>query len=65
MKVALTFVVGFLGFLVVMNLASAADRKQARFMNQCRAQMAAKYGYPDRYANARYIDACFAQSLEH
>ena len=59
MKVALTFVVGFLGFLVVMNVASANDRRQARFMYRCETQMGEQFGYPDRFAGTRYMRQCF------
>ena len=59
MKVALTFVVGFLGFLVVMNVASANDRRQARFMYRCETQMGEQFGYPDRFAETRYMRQCF------
>ena len=59
MRVATTFIVGFLGFLVIMNMASANDRRQARFMYRCEAQMGEQFGYPDRFASTRYMRQCF------
>ena len=59
MKVLLSVVVWFAGFLVVMNVASVNDRRQARFMYRCEAQMGEQFGYPDHFASTRYMRQCF------